>query len=56
MNKIILITGSSGSAKTTILKEIEKKSNLLEVSINHFDHIDAPSVEDMISQFESYEK
>ena len=52
--KIILITGASGSGKTTILKELAQ--NLSNISINHFDDIGVPSFEEMISGYGSCEK
>lgn len=56
LSKIILITGASGSGKTTILKEIERILPKEQVSINHFDDIGVPSFEDMIKEYGSCEK
>jgi len=56
MTKIILITGASGSGKTTILKELEKILLKGQVSINYFDDIGVPSFEDMVKEYGSCEK
>lgn len=56
MNKLILITGASGAGKTILLKEIERKLSSNEISINYFDDIGIPSVEDMVVQHGSCEK
>ncbi len=53
---IILLTGASGSGKTTILKEVEKILPKNQVSINYFDDIGIPSFEDMIKEYGSCEK
>lgn len=52
---IILITGASGSGKTTILKEVEKILPKNQVSINYFDDIGVPSFENMIKEYGSCE-
>ncbi|MEK6734475.1 MAG: acetyltransferase, partial [Pseudomonadota bacterium] len=56
LNRIILITGASGSGKTSILKELEKILPKEQVSINYFDDIGIPSFEDMIKEYGSCEK
>jgi uridine kinase len=56
MNKLIIITGASGSGKTTILKEIEKKLNSEDILIYHFDDIGVPSFEKMIEGYGFCEK
>ncbi len=53
---IILITGTSGSGKTTILKAIENKLPPSETSINYFDDIGIPSTEEMIKKHGSGDK
>ena len=55
MSKLILITGASGSGKTFILKEIEKRLECENFSINYFDHIVVPSFENMVSEYGSCE-
>ena len=47
---IILITGSSGSGKTTILKSIEQKLPSNKISANYFDDIGVTSIEEMIKE------
>lgn len=56
MTKIILITGASGSGKTTVLKELERILPENQVSINYFDDIGIPSFEDMVKEYGSCEK
>jgi uridine kinase len=53
---IILITGASGSGKTTILKAIEQQLPENQISVNYFDDIGVPSSEAMIAQYGSCEK
>jgi uridine kinase len=53
---IILITGASGSGKTTILKVIEQQLPANKISVNYFDDIGVPSVEAMIAEYGSCEK
>lgn len=50
---IILITGASGSGKTTILKAIEQQLPANKISVNYFDDIGVPSVEAMIAEYGS---
>lgn len=50
---LILVTGASGTGKTTIVKAIEKKLNNKLVSFNYFDDIGVPSFESMVSNFGS---
>jgi uridine kinase len=52
---IILITGASGSGKTTILKAIEQQLPANKISVNYFDDIGVPSVEAMIAEYGSCE-
>lgn len=56
LNKVILITGASGSGKTTILKELKQILTENQVSVNYFDDIGVPSFEDMIKEYGAYEK
>jgi len=51
MNKIILITGASGSGKTTVAKYLSEKYQVF-----HFDDIGVPSLEDMHKNFGGPEK
>ena len=53
---IILITGASGSGKTTVLKAIEQKLPTNQISVNYFDDIGVPSSEAMIAEYGSCEK
>jgi uridine kinase len=53
---IILITGASGSGKTTILKAIELLLPENQISVNYFDDIGVPSVDIMIAEYGSCEK
>lgn len=52
---IILITGASGSGKTTILQETSKHLQKQLVNIFHFDDIGVPSSEEMIKEYGSAE-
>lgn len=52
---IILITGASGSGKTTILEEISKHLQKQSVKIFHFDDIGVPSLEEMVKEYGSPE-
>jgi dephospho-CoA kinase len=52
---IILITGASGSGKTTVLKELQKSLPYEQISIFHFDDIGVPSLETMIQEYGSPE-
>lgn len=56
LNKVILITGASGSGKTTVLKELEKILPENQVLVNYFDDIGIPSFEDMIKEYGSCER
>ncbi|MEK6733667.1 MAG: AAA family ATPase [Pseudomonadota bacterium] len=56
LNRTILITGASGSGKTTILKALEKILPQEQTSTNYFDDIGIPSFEDMIKEYGSCEK
>jgi dephospho-CoA kinase len=53
---LILITGASGSGKTTLVKTLEQKLKQNKVSINYFDNIGIPSLEDMVAIHGSVEK
>jgi cytidylate kinase len=53
---IILITGASGSGKTTILKAIEYQLPENQISVNYFDDIGVPGVDIMIAEYGSCEK
>jgi len=53
---IVLITGASGSGKTTTLKAVEQQLSPALVSINYFDDIDVPSFEEMVASHGSGEK
>lgn len=50
---IIIISGASGSGKTTILKAIELKLPKNNISINYFDDIGIPSHETMLKEYGS---
>jgi dephospho-CoA kinase len=57
MNKLFtLITGASGSGKTTILKALEQALPRDLVSVHRFDHRGVPSVEEMVTNYGSAEK
>ena len=48
---IILITGASGSGKTTVLKTLESMIPVGQVAMHYFDSLGVPSLEEMIEQF-----
>jgi predicted AAA+ superfamily ATPase len=52
----ILITGASGVGKTTLLKALERESLENLISINYFDSVGVPSIEEMIARYGSGEK
>lgn len=56
MQKLILITGSSGSGKTTVLSALENYFPKNEASFNYFDDIGVPSLEEMIRTYGSPQK
>ncbi len=53
---LVLLIGTSGSGKTTILKAIAKELSTDAVSINYFDDIGVPSFEEMVANYGSPEK
>lgn len=52
----VFVTGASGTGKTTVLKAMEARLNYNNVSINYFDSIGVPSIEEMIRDYGSGEK
>lgn len=52
---IVLLTGASGSGKTTVLQELSKHLDKHSVKIFHFDDIGVPSFEDMLKDYGSAE-
>ena len=56
MKNIIFITGASGTGKTTIVKNLEKKLNSAKNTVFYFDTIGVPSIDIMISEHGSQEK
>ncbi len=55
MNKIIFITGASGSGKTTIVKELQR-ATLSNLQFCYFDSVGIPSPESMLKEFGSAEE
>ena len=53
---IVLITGASGSGKTTVLNAIENMLPSKDISINYFDSMGVPSFDDMVKCYGSPEK
>lgn len=53
---IILMTGASGSGKTTVAKALEREFSPAFISINYFDDIGVPSIEQMIRDHGAVEK
>ena len=53
---LIFITGASGAGKTTVLKALEEELPLTFVSMNYFDAIGVPPVEEMVRLHGSGEK
>lgn len=54
MNKLFIITGASGSGKTTAAKNVEK-TNPSNLTICYFDSIGVPSFDEMVAQYGSGE-
>jgi len=50
---LVLVTGASGTGKTTIIKAIEKKLHNDLVAFNYFDDIGVPSFDTMVANFGS---
>ncbi len=50
---LILVTGASGTGKTTIIKAIEKELHSDMVAFNYFDDIGVPSFDTMVANFGS---
>jgi energy-coupling factor transporter ATP-binding protein EcfA2 len=53
---IVLITGASGSGKTTVLKTLESMMPAGQVSMHYFDSIGVPGSEKMIEEYGSPEQ
>ena len=50
MNKLFIVTGASGSGKTTVVKDLQKR-NIKNLEIFFFDSIGVPTPEKMKSRF-----
>jgi GNAT superfamily N-acetyltransferase/dephospho-CoA kinase len=54
--KLILITGASGTGKTTILRELEHSFSNPEIAVYYFDDIGIPTFQEMVEKHGSPEK
>ncbi len=54
--QIVLITGASGSGKTTVLKTLEKMLPAEQIATYYFDSLGVPSLEEMIAEYGSPEQ
>jgi dephospho-CoA kinase len=55
-NIFIFIIGASGAGKTTLTKKLESRLVQNNFSVNYFDTIGVPSIEEMVNKFGSCDK